>query len=163
MEIEFIEGLPLEETTDFEKEHSSDIQLSVSDKQELKNAGAVFLYLRNKQTKELIAETYFIEVDNLGKLSEKLQVPGIEEKYIGKNGIYCYSNTTLSKYQRMGFGRKLKLHFLQLAKEMGYEFVIGHARRNGSIELNLSCGAEKLYECPDWSNGETYDFYYQKL
>jgi len=63
----------------------------------------------------------------------------------------------------MGFGRKLKLHFLQLAEEMGYEFVIGHARRNGSIELNLSCGAEKLYECPDWSNGETYDFYYQKL
>jgi hypothetical protein len=38
--------------------------------------------LRNRQTKELIAETYFIEVDNLGKLSKKLEVPGIEERYI---------------------------------------------------------------------------------
>jgi GNAT superfamily N-acetyltransferase len=163
MKVEFIEGLPFEKAKVFEDEHSSDIRLSILDKQELKNMGAVFFYLRDKNTKDLIAETYYIEVDNLEKLSKHLQVPGIEAKWIGKNGIYCYSNTTLSPFKKQGFGKQLKKYFLNQAKEKGYEFVIGHARRNGGIELNLSLGAEKLHECPNWSNGETYEFYYQKL
>jgi hypothetical protein len=160
MEVEFIEGLPLEETMIFEGEHS--IQLSKDQKQELKNAGAIFLYLRDAETKELVSETYYIKVDDMEKLSRDLQAEGSEE-WKGKNAVYCYSNTTLTRYQRQGFGGMLKDYFLKQAKDKGYDFVIGHARRNGSIKLNLSSGAIIIREYPNWDGSETYDFYYRNL
>jgi hypothetical protein len=160
MEVDFIEGLPLEETMIFEAEHS--IQLTKDQKQELKNAGAVFLYLTGKESNELISETYYIRVDDMKKLSKELQAEGFQD-YLGQNAVYCYSNTTLKPYRRKGYAGMLKEYFLKQVKCKGYDYVIGHARRNDSIKLNLSHGAIIIRGYPNWSGSETYDFYYIKL
>jgi GNAT superfamily N-acetyltransferase len=161
MEPEFIEGLPLEETMIFEEEHA--IQLNTDQKQELKNAGAIFLYLRDKKTKELIGETYYIPVDNMKKLSKDLQAEGVEGFY-GQNAVYCYSNTTLKLYQRKGYARELKKYFLEQAKGKGYGFVLGHALQNGSDALNFSFGAVEIRRFEKWAGTEeTAVFYRQQL
>jgi GNAT superfamily N-acetyltransferase len=165
MEIKtsFIFNVPLDDTMQFEKIHPENVQLKLSEKQELRNAGAEFIYLRGDHTGSLIGETYYIEVDNMKNLSADLQVENISE-WTGKKAIYCYSNTILPKYQRQGLGAHLKEFFLKHAEGKGFQFSIGHARSAGSIELNESFGAKRIHDCPNWQGtGETYFFYSQQL
>jgi GNAT superfamily N-acetyltransferase len=163
-QMKFVFNVPLDGTMQFEGLYRESLRLDLSKKQEYREAGAAFIYLANDKTGELISETYCIDVDRMLDLFNEDEIPpGVREWY-GKNAVYCYSNTTLQKYQSRGFGKTLKAYYLGYVRAKGFCFSIGHGRRNGSIQLNQSFGAEIIRAYANWAGtGEIYDFYFQEL
>jgi hypothetical protein len=161
---DFVFNVPLEETMEFELLHPRKLRMSISEKRELRAAGAEFIYLVNKATGDLIGETYYIDLDTLLNFENRKDIPKGAEEYKERNAVYCYSNTILEKYQDKRLGKVLKAYLLGYITAKGYDYSIGHARQPKSIQLNLSLGAEYIRSYDDWfESGETYDFYSQKL
>ena len=151
--IVFKANLPLENTLIFEEEYKQQLKLSLKDKEELKDQGAEFIYIIEKDSGEVIGETYYIEVDKL-----KEEIKGLT-KWKNRNAIYVYSTTILSKYQGHGLGKILKAFFLGQVNRK-FSFILGHAKSGASWDLNKMFGAILIEEEKDWENtGEIYIFY----
>lgn len=162
--MRFVFNVPLATTMQFEELYRESLRLDLPKKQKFREAGAEFIYLTSNKTGELISETYCIEVDRIVDLFNEEEIPPGVREWRGKNAVYCYSNTTLQKHQSKGFGKILKAYYLGYVTGKGFCFSIGHGRRNGSIQLNQSFGAEIIRAYANWSGtGEIYDFYFQDL
>ena len=154
--INFKYNVPLKDTMVFEPVYHRNLQLDLNEKQELRNTpGAVFVWMF--VGKEIVGESYgfpiALFVDSIKGLSGLTDI----EK---STGIYCYSNTILPSFQRKGFGRVLKAHWLGVAAGKGFQIVYGHARQGGSQALNAEFGVSFVGSFPDWyGTGEEYKMY----
>ncbi len=161
MNIKFTKYVSLEDSLVFEKVYAENLQSDLQEKQELKDDGIEFVYLVDGETGALIGETYFIPLDKMKDWPADEAQPdeGLDE-YYGTNAMYVYSTTILPKYQGKGYGKILKAYYLGLCASRGFDYSIGHARFNGSIQLNQSFGAKIVGEFSDWyKTGETYFLY----
>lgn len=157
MKINFIHNIPLIETMCFEKVYPENLQLDLEEKKELLDSGAEFIYLVDKDTGNLIGETYFI---SLNKLEEEIEGT---TKFRGQNCAYVYSTTILPEYQGKRYGAILKGYFYGYIKNK-FDFVLGHARHNGSVQLNELFGAEIIDTFDNWyDTGERYYLYKRYL
>lgn len=152
-ELAYRHNIPIEDTLVFEDQYTGELKLSLRGKRNLKQQGAEFIYLVEKQTGELIGETYYIEVDKL-----KERIKGLS-KWKNRNAIYVYSNTVLPKYQGNGLGTILKAFFLGQVNRT-FSYALGHAKDGASWNLNKRFGAILIKEEKDWAGtNETYNFY----
>lgn len=165
MKLSFVHNLPLSETMQFEDVYPQNLKLDLEFKQWIKDNGGEFIYMKDEDMGNIIGETYFIPVDELeAEESSELQLEDGLDEWYGKNALYVYSTTILPEYQKQGLGRILKAYFYGFIKTSQYDYVIGHARRNGSIELNEFFGAEVIGEFENWfQTGETVTMYKKSL
>ena len=166
MRIAFKHDLPIEDTMQFEVPYPIELQLDLEYKQELKDRGAKFIYLVDADTNELVAETYFIPLDELkyDESSEHQLEDGLDNWY-GKNAIYVYGTTVLPNYQGKGYASLLKAYFYGFLSTQNYELVLGHARiSSGSFALNEKFGAKQLEVFENWyETGDPYVLYLKIL
>lgn len=161
MKIKFLHDFPIAESLCFEKVYPENLQFEEKDKQDLKDEGAKFITMIDEDTGNLIGESYYIALDAMRDwpADEEQMEDGLEPWY-GKNCVYIYSTTILPEYQRNGFGSILKAYVLGLITKEGYCYVLGHARVNGSIQLNELFGAKREQPFQNWyETGETYFLY----
>jgi GNAT superfamily N-acetyltransferase len=154
--FEFKYDVPLEQTMVFESVYHPNLQLDLSDKQEIwetPGAFCVWMFVDG----ELAGESYGIPLDSPTEFLEDLLVlPANEEE----KAVCCYSNTILPRFQKQGYGSILKAHWLGLAAGKGFDVVYGHARPGGSQALNAKFGAVFLENLPNWfGSGEDYRKY----
>lgn len=144
----------------FESEYHKNLQYDLAGKRELRNTpGALFVWMFVDD--DLVGESYGIPLAHLDEPIEGLSKLSKKQKRVG---IYCYSNTILTPFQKKGFGTVLKAHWLGLAVGKGFEVVFGHARLGGSQALNAKFGAVFLRNFPNWSQtGEAYRLYRMTL
>jgi len=149
--ITFKYDLPICDTMQFEEVYPEQLQMDLPEKQELRDAiGSIFVWMFIDDV--CIGEAYGVPLASLTEPIEGLANAG--------DAMYCYSNTILTEYQGKGWGRILKAHWLGLVKGSGYSTIYGHARPNGSQQLNDSFGVKWLGGFPDWyETGETYELY----
>jgi GNAT superfamily N-acetyltransferase len=165
MKIKFTKDVSLEDSLAFEVIYAENLQYDLAGKQELKDDGIEFVYLVDGDTGAVIGESYFIPLASLKDWPPEEDQPdeGLEP-YYDKNAMYCYSTTILPEYQGKGYGAILKSYYLGLCAARGFDYSIGHARFNGSIQLNQSFGAKIVGEFSDWyKTGEVYYLYVQEL
>jgi GNAT superfamily N-acetyltransferase len=154
--LQFSYAVPLEETMAFESVYHPNLQLELSEKQEVWNTpGAFFVWMLVDG--ELAGESYGIPLASSSDLIEDLLIlPDCEKA----KAVCCFSNTILPAFQKRGYGSILKAHWLGLAAAKGFEVVYGHARPGGSQALNAKFGAVFLEDLPDWfGSGEDYRKY----
>lgn len=165
MKLSFVHNLPLAETMQFEEIYPTNLQLDIEVKQWIKDNGGEFIYMKDEDTGIIIGETYFIPVDELEyEEPTELQLEDGLDGWYGKNALYVYSTSILPEYQKQGLGKVLKSYFYGFIKTSQYDYVIGHARRNGSIQLNEFFGAEVIDEFENWfQTGETVSMYKKAL
>ena len=78
--------------------------------------------------------------------------------------FYCCSNGLLKKYQNKGLGTICKAYTLGYLKGLKYEWIVGHANKEGSLQLNLRFGAKAIHSFTNWyGTGSTYVLYSIKL
>jgi GNAT superfamily N-acetyltransferase len=156
MVITFKTKMPLDQTMEFELQYHENLRFDLEEKEELlQNAITVWMFIDG----ELAGESYGI---SFGVLEEEIE--GCKEFFGDSNIIYCYSNTTLPKFQNKGLGTILKAYWLGLAKAKGFTTVIGHARPNDSQSLAKKFGAVMGEVFPNWyETGEDYQMYRQEL
>jgi GNAT superfamily N-acetyltransferase len=154
--ITFDYAVPLEKTMAFESVYHPNLQLGLSEKQEVWNTpGAFFVWMFVDG--ELVGESYGIPLASPTDFLNDLLVLPANEK---ENAVCCYSNTILPRFQKRGYGAILKAHWLGLAAGKGFDVVYGHARPGGSQALNAKFGAVFLENLPDWfGSGEDYRKY----
>jgi hypothetical protein len=165
MILKFVHNIPVEESMVFESIYPENLSMSLEDKKELAEEGAEFVYLKDGETGELIGETYFLPLDLMQDwdADEHQDYDGLDPFY-GKEAVYCYSNTILPKFQKQGFGGILKSYMLGYLRAEGWKIVVGHARHNGSLQLNKSFGAEAVEHIDDWyQTAEMVTLYKQEL
>lgn len=165
MKIKFIENFPLEKSLVFESIYPENLQFELGDKQDLKNSGATFITMIDEESGEPIGESYYLELDLMEdwEEDEHQKEDGLGNWY-GKKCAYIYSTTILPPYQGKRYGAILKSFVLGRIKKEGYDFVLGHARENGSIQLNEFFGGKREEKFEDWyKTGETYFLYSIKL
>jgi predicted GNAT superfamily acetyltransferase len=154
--IRFRYDVPLEETMEFEAVYPEPLQFDLAEKEEVAQVpGTIFvwLYVDGK----IVGESYGIPLATTDWEFEGLTELNESEK---KRGIYCHSNTILPAFQRTGFGKILKAHWLGLVAGAGFDFVYGHARPGASQALNAKFGAEFIERFADWyGTGEEYRLY----
>ncbi|MDD5254104.1 MAG: GNAT family N-acetyltransferase [Candidatus Nanoarchaeia archaeon] len=76
-----------------------------------------------------------------------------------KKIIYLYNIVIEKEYQGRGFGYELTKEFVRVAKEQGFEILIGHFRQNSSVSLIKKFGAVIKSTHPNWEeSGEDYFF-----
>lgn len=132
-EIEFKYDMPLEETMLFEDIYHPGLQSSVEEKQLLRDApGSIFVWMLVDGI--LAGEAY-------GKPPCDSRVIAAYPSLTPRDGVHCWSQTIIPGFQGRGFGRKLKEHWLAIAKHMGYKLVSGIARPGASQALNAQFGA----------------------
>ena len=160
MKIEFIDYLPLSMSLVFESIYPENLQLDLCEKLNLKSAGAKFIWMRDKETGELVGETYYVPLDNI---ADEIVDTGVDD-YFKKNAVYVYSTTILPNYQKQGLGKILKAYLLSHLKNIGVTYSLGHARKNGSLALNQYFGATVIGTQEDWcETGETVSVYVQEI
>jgi len=154
--IKFRYNVSLEETMTFESVYHENLRYPLAEKRALwETPGALFVWMFVGEV--LVGESYGIPLANLAEPIEGLTELTEKEREVG---IYCYSNTILPPFQKRGFGRILKAHWLGLAAGKGFEFVYGHARPGGSQALNVHFGATLLGTFPNWyETAEDYVMY----
>lgn len=165
MIIKFTDEVSLEDSLVFESVYPENLQWDLEGKQELKDDGTKFVYMKDEQTGVLIGEAYFLPLDNMKDWppDEEQTEDGLSP-YYGKNYMYAFSTTILPEYQGKGYGKILKAYCLGLWKGMGYAGVLGHARAGRSLYLQLSFGAKVVDKFPNWyETNEEYYLYMQKL
>jgi GNAT superfamily N-acetyltransferase len=152
MFITFKYDLPLMDTTQFEAIYPDALQMDLPEKQVLRDAiDSVFVWMFIDG--ECIGEAYGVPLKSLDE-----PVEGLADA--DQNAMYCYSNTILPDYQGKGLGKLLKAHWLGLVKGSGFATVYGHARPNGSQQLNDTFSVQWLGNFSDWyGTGETYKLY----
>ncbi len=157
--IQFTSHVPVEHTMFFEDAFSESLALSLQDKREaLKTAIARWMYVGSR----LVGETYGYRMQDVDE-----PIPGVTDednrldpRWDPVRDCYLYSTGIAETFQGMGYGKILKAHFLGVLAAMGFRNVVGHARKNGSLQLNQRFGAEVLSEHSDWfDSGETYWLY----
>lgn len=165
MKIKFTAEISIEDSIVFEKVYPENLQWDAPAKQELKDDGVEFMYMVNAETNELIGEVYYIALDKMKDWdADEEQLDDGLEPYYDKNMMYCFSNTILPKFQKQGYGKILKAWFLGYSKGEGFELTIGHARPEGSLQLNESFGAEVVRTFETWYGlNENVYLYLQKL
>jgi GNAT superfamily N-acetyltransferase len=154
--IKFDYAVPLEQTMAFESVYHPNLQLELSEKQEVWNTpGAFFVWMFVDG--ELAGESYGIPLSSSTDFLEDLFVLRATEK---EKAVCCYSNTILPRFQKKGYGAILKAHWLGLAAGKGFNVVYGHARPGESQALNAKFGAVFLENLPNWfGSGEDYRKY----
>ncbi|MBZ5492902.1 MAG: hypothetical protein LAO76_18440 [Acidobacteriia bacterium] len=154
--ITFKYDVRLDQTMAFESVYHENLRYDFEEKQELRaTRGALFVWMFIGE--ELAGESYGIPLANLDEPIEGLTELTDTEK---RAGIYCYSNTILPSFQKQGFGKILKAHWLGVVAGKGFELVYGHARPGGSQALNVQFGAALLGVFPNWyDTGEDYRMY----
>jgi GNAT superfamily N-acetyltransferase len=145
----------LEQTMVFEAVYPRNLQMTLPAKRALlKTPGAVMVWMFVDG--ELAGEAYGIPMAGYEE-----HMPGAElVEDDAATALYCFSNTVLPAFQRRGLGGTLKAHWLQMAREHGWNVIYGHARPGASQGLNARFGARFLGDFPDWyGTGETYRLY----
>ncbi len=158
--IKFDYAVPLEKTMEFESVYHANLQLALSEKQEVwETPGAFFVWMFVDG--ELAGESYGIPLASPTDFLDDLLVLPAKEK---EKAVCCYSNTILPRFQKRGYGAILKAHWLGLAAGKGFDVVYGHARPGGSQALNAKFGAVFLENLPNWfGSGEDYKKYRLEL
>ena len=154
--IKFRYNVSLEETMAFESVYHENLRYDLAEKRELwETPGALFVWMFVGEV--LVGESYGIPLASFEEPIEGLTALTEKER---KAGIYCYSNTVLPSFQRRGFGKILKAHWLGLAAGKGFGLVYGHARPGGSQLLNVKFGGVFLGTFPNWyDTAEDYVLY----
>jgi len=154
--IKFRYDVPLEETMEFESVYHPNLQLELSEKQEVWDTpGAFFVWMYVDE--ELVGESYGIPLASPTDFLDDLLVLPANEK---ENAVCCFSNTILPRFQKRSYGAILKAHWLGVAAGKGFDVVYGHARPGGSQALNAKFGAVFLENLPNWfGSGEDYRKY----
>jgi hypothetical protein len=151
MIITFKTNVPLGETMLFEEEYFENLQMDLQEKSEILKSSIVVWLLVNNQ---LVGEAYGVSLD----FDEEIE--GTQAFKGRSDVIYCYSNTIIKGFQRSGLGSILKAYWLGMVKQAGFSVVIGHARPNGSQELNKKFGAKMGDVFYDWyGTKENYIMY----
>ena len=152
MKITFKYDLPLNETMQFEAIYPDELQMDLVEKQELRDAkGSIFVWMFVDDV--CVGEAYGVPLSSLDEAVEGLADAD-------PRAMYCYSNTIMPDYQGKGWGKILKAHWLGFVKGAGFSLICGHARPNGSQQLNDDFGVQWLGDFPDWyGTGETYRLY----
>ncbi|MBN2042769.1 MAG: GNAT family N-acetyltransferase [Candidatus Aenigmarchaeota archaeon] len=71
--------------------------------------------------------------------------------------LYLFNFVINPQYQGMGYGYLLMREFILSAKNMGYDYVFGHFRQNGSLHLIRKFGAQERGIHKNWEDvGEDY-------
>ncbi|MDD5178266.1 MAG: GNAT family N-acetyltransferase [Candidatus Nanoarchaeia archaeon] len=76
-----------------------------------------------------------------------------------KKIVYLYNIVVENNYQGRGLGSKLLKEFIKVAKERGFDTLVGHFRQNRSLALikKLGCIIKKVHN--NWEDsGEDYCF-----
>jgi GNAT superfamily N-acetyltransferase len=80
------------------------------------------------------------------------------------NILHGDSITVMPDFRRKGLASDLVNETLDWAKEMGFEWFVGEARKGSSWTVFENLGAVLLYEYKNWnSTGETYVFFKMKI
>jgi GNAT superfamily N-acetyltransferase len=73
--------------------------------------------------------------------------------------IYLFNILINPAHQGKGYGSMLTQEFIKSAKAMGYDYIAGHFRPNGSLHMIKKFGAVEGAVCKNWENiGEDYVF-----
>jgi len=141
---------------DFELVYHDNLKLDLSEKEDIwVTPGSIFAWMFLDG--EIAGESYGIPLAGCDEQIEGLTALTDSEK---NTSVYCYSNTILPPFQRQGFAKILKAHWLGLVVGKGFDVVYGHARPGGSQALNVGFGAIFLADFLDWSaTGEDYKLY----
>ncbi|MBI3032559.1 GNAT family N-acetyltransferase [Candidatus Woesearchaeota archaeon] len=71
--------------------------------------------------------------------------------------MYLFNYVIDKNFQGNGYGQDLLLAFCKIAKQRGYETVMGHFRKNESLLVAKKLCAEEKKAFPNWENtGEEY-------
>jgi GNAT superfamily N-acetyltransferase len=68
--------------------------------------------------------------------------------------IYVFNFIVDSPYQGRGYGKKLLMEFIRLAKEKGYERMVGHFRKNSSFAMIKRLGGKEIKTFTNWEGGD---------
>jgi hypothetical protein len=138
---------PISRTMAFEREYHPNLRLTLAEKRELlKHAITIWMLEDGK----LVGETYGVPWASTKEFSEFPHDP---------EGIYCFSNTILGKYQGKGYGSILKAAFIGRVSR-DFKRIWGHARPGASQALNKKFGARFLRTEKNWfDTGENFRLY----
>lgn len=147
MAITFRFRYPIARTMAFEREYHPNLRLTLAEKREiLKRAITIWMLEDGK----LVGETYGVGWEATKDFTDLPRDP---------DGIYCFSNTILRKYQGKGYGAILKAAFLGRVSR-DFKRVWGHARPGASQALNKKFGARFVRTEKNWfKTGENYKLY----
>ena len=165
MKIGFTNEVSIEDSLVFEKVYPENLQWNLEDKNELKEDGVEFLYMKDGDTNELVGEAYFIPLDDMKDWppDEEQEEDGLGP-YYDKNAMYAFSTTILPEFQGKGYGKILKAYCLGLWKGRGFDLAVGHARDGVSLALQEGFGAKVVETFLMWYGGsEPYNLYIQAL
>jgi GNAT superfamily N-acetyltransferase len=138
---------PISRTMAFEREYHPNLRLTLPEKRELLKRAITIWMLEDGK---LVGETYGVPWGGTTDMAELPRDP---------DGIYCFSNTILRKYQGKGYGSILKAAFIGRVSR-DFKRIWGHARPGASQALNKKFGARFLRTEKNWfQTGENYRLY----
>jgi hypothetical protein len=151
MAITFRFKYPISRTMAFEHEYHPNLRLTLPEKRELLKRAITIWMLEDGK---LVGETYGVPSSGMEEVPDFPRDP---------DGIYCFSNTILRKYQDKGYGSILKAAFIGRVS-CDFKRIWGHARPGASQALNKKFGARFLRTEKNWfQTGEDYKLYVLRL
>ena len=73
--------------------------------------------------------------------------------------LYLFNIVAMPEMQGCGIGKRMLAHFLDCARQAGFDRVGGHFRGNGSLKNFTDLGAEVVAIFADWfDTGEDYNY-----
>jgi len=80
--------------------------------------------------------------------------------YASRKTLYVHSFTVRPEYRGNGIGKNMARSFIDMAKSMDYQSIIGHAREGASCHVNQQLGSRIIKPFENWyDTGETYYFH----
>lgn len=146
VDVLYLRGLHMKWKEQFDELYPSSFHASIGEILEVEKHGGKFIYIIEKKTGKPIGETFYVALDNLAPLKKDSHL----EEYLGRKSAYVFKNSILKEYQGLGYGKLLTEYRIKCMKEEGFEYSIGHARDNGSIEQAKLFGAEVKNTVLNW-------------
>jgi GNAT superfamily N-acetyltransferase len=100
----------------------------------------------------LLESKYVGNIFGYSLLPDETASHGINDVPANSKVIYIFSIVINPEYQGKGYGKQLLWEFIKTAKAKGYDYVAGHFRQNGSLQLIKKFGAKEEGVYHNWEN-----------
>lgn len=167
MRLVFKEDIPFRKTVFLEKSFHPELQFSITDKRWAKENGMRFITAIDEESGKVVGDLMFITIPNLITYADDSETESFDDglgPWLNKNAVYFYSIAVDPKHRRKGIGTALKQYTYDLLRKEGVEWVVGHAKHDGSLQMNQKFGIELHQTFENWYNtGEPVTLYSKKL
>ncbi|MFH1237780.1 MAG: GNAT family N-acetyltransferase [Candidatus Aenigmatarchaeota archaeon] len=100
----------------------------------------------------LLDSQYVGNIFGYALLPEDLESHGLHDVPQDAKVIYIFNVVVNPEYQGKGIGKQLLWEFIRTAKDRGYDYIAGHFRQNGSLQLIKKLGAKEEGVYHNWEN-----------